>query len=296
VAWIRECLNRCDVEHLYCRESSDRHFVPKRVLDLTANPIRLVEFSANVLSPPEEPLRYAALSYCWGSAEDSSHQLKTEISSLPFRKSAIRDTEMTPLLRDAIQAARSLCIPYLWIDSLCIIQDDDVDWKTESAIKGRVLVMHTSLSVRCPPGPAFRDSFDASNAASPCLSFRRSVRRTAGRTHSDSREYGLATKTTIWRRHSTPSNKTRKAAHGFEGAGHFKRRHCPPGWYSLAQWQFICSALTQGRRKAIDGYRILSRLSNFEAHPWSLATDCFRFSLLYKPNPHHRTCEQPGWP
>lgn len=35
--------------------------------------------------------------------------------------------------RDAIQVTKGLGIRYLWIDSLCIIQDDDVDWKEESS-------------------------------------------------------------------------------------------------------------------------------------------------------------------
>lgn len=35
--------------------------------------------------------------------------------------------------RDAIRFARHISVPYIWIDSLCIIQDDEEDWVTESA-------------------------------------------------------------------------------------------------------------------------------------------------------------------
>jgi hypothetical protein len=34
--------------------------------------------------------------------------------------------------QDAIKAARGLSVRYLWIDSLCIIQDDQEDWKREA--------------------------------------------------------------------------------------------------------------------------------------------------------------------
>jgi len=40
---------------------------------------------------------------------------------------------LPPAFRDAIDIARRLDVRYLWIDSLCIIQDDQLDWQTESA-------------------------------------------------------------------------------------------------------------------------------------------------------------------
>ncbi|KAH0531283.1 hypothetical protein TsFJ059_000137 [Trichoderma semiorbis] len=35
--------------------------------------------------------------------------------------------------QDAVTVTRSLGIPYLWIDSLCIIQEDEKDWESEAA-------------------------------------------------------------------------------------------------------------------------------------------------------------------
>ncbi|KAK4182259.1 hypothetical protein QBC35DRAFT_468219 [Podospora australis] len=40
--------------------------------------------------------------------------------------------------RNAIIVARHLRIPYIWIDSLCIVQDDRDDWNAESARMGGV--------------------------------------------------------------------------------------------------------------------------------------------------------------
>lgn len=41
-------------------------------------------------------------------------------------------TELSKTFQDAIQVARSLNLEYLWIDTLRIIQDDEMDWVRES--------------------------------------------------------------------------------------------------------------------------------------------------------------------
>lgn len=45
---------------------------------------------------------------------------------------------MPKTFRDAIIVARQLDLRYLWIDSLCIIQDSADDWSKESAEMGRI--------------------------------------------------------------------------------------------------------------------------------------------------------------
>lgn len=52
---------------------------------------------------------------------------------LAERKAGIRTSLLSQTFRDAIAIARELDIRYLWIDSLCIIQDDVTDWEAESA-------------------------------------------------------------------------------------------------------------------------------------------------------------------
>jgi hypothetical protein len=36
------------------------------------------------------------------------------------------------IFQDAIETARAIGLEYIWIDSLCIVQDDPEDWKAES--------------------------------------------------------------------------------------------------------------------------------------------------------------------
>lgn len=47
-------------------------------------------------------------------------------------------SDLCRTFQDAIVVARELRIRYLWIDSLCIVEDDKDDWKKESAIMGDV--------------------------------------------------------------------------------------------------------------------------------------------------------------
>jgi hypothetical protein len=66
-------------------------------------------------------LEYAALSYCWGKTQTftltaSSHS--SWLSSIPYN-------ELPQTIKDAILATSELGLRYLWIDALCIIQDDN---------------------------------------------------------------------------------------------------------------------------------------------------------------------------
>lgn len=72
---------------------------------------------------------YLALSYCWGR----SHNLETTKESFRDRTEAISLASFPSTLRDAVLAARGLGFRFLWIDAVCIIQDDARDWETEAA-------------------------------------------------------------------------------------------------------------------------------------------------------------------
>ena len=106
--------------------------LPTRVLDLgSAN-------SGLPLSPDadlclSETLdatgRYATLSYCWGGYTG----FRTLKSNLKERCSKISFHEMPPLFQQTVTITRGLGIRYLWIDALCIIQDDSDDWRVEAA-------------------------------------------------------------------------------------------------------------------------------------------------------------------
>ncbi|KAF2493389.1 HET-domain-containing protein, partial [Lophium mytilinum] len=73
--------------------------------------------------------KYAALSHCRGTCR----AFLTRKADLGDRKRGFTMTDLPATFRDAVRVARSLDIPYLWIDSLCILQGDLDDWEIESA-------------------------------------------------------------------------------------------------------------------------------------------------------------------
>ena len=78
---------------------------------------------------PFEP--YIALSYCWG--QDGA-MTKTTKEKLDAFESGISLSELPIVFRECISLSRSLGIRYVWIDALCIIQDDQEDWEKESSV------------------------------------------------------------------------------------------------------------------------------------------------------------------
>ncbi|KAH8589841.1 heterokaryon incompatibility protein-domain-containing protein, partial [Bisporella sp. PMI_857] len=94
---------------------------------------------------------YAALSYCWGSTEFVTLS-KSNISSF---KAGIDINTLPETIHDAIQVARSLRIPYLWVDSLCIIQDSLED-KAEEISKMSEIYQNATITLSAASS---KDSF-----------------------------------------------------------------------------------------------------------------------------------------
>jgi hypothetical protein len=116
--WVKNC-----DEHPECYVGI--HPLPARVVDIGSaaeDVVRLCETDG-------QTGRYITLSHCWGSAK---HFVTTR-ALLEARKSSIEYDELPRTFQDAIVVTRALGVRYLWIDSLCICQDDRDDWDRESA-------------------------------------------------------------------------------------------------------------------------------------------------------------------
>ncbi|KAI1178680.1 heterokaryon incompatibility protein-domain-containing protein [Nemania sp. FL0916] len=98
--------------------------LPKRVLDVSppGGQIRLWE-------PLErDTSQYICLSHRWGE----SQPLKTTLNNIRSFKHDIPWDSVPQLFKDAIYVVRKLGIRYVWIDSLCIIQDERQDWEEQA--------------------------------------------------------------------------------------------------------------------------------------------------------------------
>ncbi|KAF5024789.1 hypothetical protein F66182_3133 [Fusarium sp. NRRL 66182] len=73
--------------------------------------------------------RYAALSHRWGEVRPI--MLIQALKDAFYKEIAFGSIPAT--FQDAIKLANALGIEYVWIDSLCIIQDSEQDWQTEAA-------------------------------------------------------------------------------------------------------------------------------------------------------------------
>ncbi|KAH6664518.1 heterokaryon incompatibility protein-domain-containing protein [Halenospora varia] len=132
---ISKCIERCS-------DTKDKMvFLPTRLIDLM-EPLtpRLVALEDYDLSYGSEDIgiKYAALSYRWGSPSDASSMLKTEKHSLKNRFTGIAICEMPRVVQEAISVCHKLSIRYLWVDALCIVQDDQLDWEQEAFRMGKV--------------------------------------------------------------------------------------------------------------------------------------------------------------
>jgi hypothetical protein len=64
--------------------------------------------------------------------------LKLNLANLNRFLHEIPMTALPPTFKDTFDVTRKLGVRYLWIDSLCIVQDSDADWRAESSVMGKI--------------------------------------------------------------------------------------------------------------------------------------------------------------
>lgn len=125
----------CETSHLECLGTNVSE-LPTRVIDVG---IREDWMDLRITHSGKERAAYIALSHCWGGPITpmlTSQTIDHFQDRLPF-------LELPANFRDAITITRRLGFRYLWIDSLCIIQDSREDWAQESKKMGLVYRIST---------------------------------------------------------------------------------------------------------------------------------------------------------
>lgn len=74
---------------------------------------------------------YTCLSYCWGDSFAQTGRTTHQNLSRQLQEIAFRDLPNTVV--DAIRLCYKLGFRFLWVDRLCIVQDDKQDWSEEAS-------------------------------------------------------------------------------------------------------------------------------------------------------------------
>lgn len=154
-SWLQTCKEKhCCEEACGTREPG---WYPKRLLDVGhehQSPRLLLQDTDHLDGP------YAALSHCWGPNPEFLMLSSTNLEEL---RREIPLQHLPASFRDAIVTCRRLTIPYLWIDSLCILQSGPgsrEDWVSQSLEMHRVyLCCELNISIDAASSPhegAFR--------------------------------------------------------------------------------------------------------------------------------------------
>lgn len=118
--WLRDCLTN----HRSCNHTADARLVPPtRVIDVGFRDGKLLP-RLYLSSSEDLNMKYVALSHCWGEIKApvlKKHMLRTMILGIDWQR-------LPKTFQDAMIVTRRLGFRYLWIDSLCIIQDSLADW------------------------------------------------------------------------------------------------------------------------------------------------------------------------
>ncbi|OCK84014.1 HET-domain-containing protein [Lepidopterella palustris CBS 459.81] len=117
--WDQTCLkkHKCKIE---------QSVLPTRVIDVGPRDGSQVPF---LHVTKGEMSHWISLSHCWGKRPIA----KTELANFESMCRGITLQRLPKTFQDSVILTRQLGIRYLWIDSICIIQDSPADWETEAA-------------------------------------------------------------------------------------------------------------------------------------------------------------------
>ncbi|KAH8763183.1 heterokaryon incompatibility protein-domain-containing protein, partial [Diaporthe sp. PMI_573] len=131
--WYHQCLS-----HSTCRNwREDSRGLPTRLVRVWRPDNESPDFiSAELCETSHLPLStaYATLSHRWG--DNQIFQLRQ--SSIEKLRQSIPFNELPRVFQDAMYTTIELGINYIWVDSLCIIQDLKEDWNHEAKRMGDV--------------------------------------------------------------------------------------------------------------------------------------------------------------
>lgn len=134
ISFLESKLKNCLENHPTCSYNSDGSndtWYPSRLLEIQETLGEIVSLRDR---SQIQPLPYCSLSHCWGGSQPTILTTNTEASL----RAGISIGSLPKTFREAIEVCRKFGIRYIWIDSVCIRQDDLDDWHREAATMRKV--------------------------------------------------------------------------------------------------------------------------------------------------------------
>ena len=165
-------LTNCLSSHPECAVRIIAGFLPTRLIAVSGDERSslkpfLVETAISHPKTANNDTRYIALSHCWGLLQPivtNKNNYKSHLKEIPW-------AELTKTFQEAMLVTWCLGVRLLWIDSLCIIQDDDEDWAREASKMAEIyqnsLLTIAATSARNGSQGLFMDRPDVEKAQTP---------------------------------------------------------------------------------------------------------------------------------
>lgn len=128
---LQTWLHKCESRHTGCWWAGPKVLLRLRFFDVKFRCIRNFQVSQ------DESVRYVTLSYVWGSQAQCLTLTKVNCNTL-CNKQTIELGQLSRTISDAATVVEMLGERFLWVDALCIIQDDPDDLATQIPVMGQI--------------------------------------------------------------------------------------------------------------------------------------------------------------
>ena len=139
-SWYMNCLEgKCGSKRIPARTGS------------LPNGFRVIDVQRSCIVEAEPTCHYVALSYVWGGAEGLENSQQNRISLEKEGVLQEKAYEIPNTIKDAIELTASMGLRYLWVDRLCIVQDDRNDTACQIAAMDQIYSL-ASLTIAAVSG------------------------------------------------------------------------------------------------------------------------------------------------
>jgi Heterokaryon incompatibility protein (HET) len=151
IGMLQGWLDRCIREHdPSCKETG---LAVSNHPNTGAVPFLVIDVAENRLAKLPLEAKYATLSYVWGP-ENWPRTAQSNIQEF-MQHGALARLQLPATISDAIQVAHRLGCRYLWVDSLCIVQDDPMKNQTIASMDS--VYEHAEVTIVAASGHCAQD-------------------------------------------------------------------------------------------------------------------------------------------